>query len=383
VEVAQEVSVTQNIYEILRRYEFNRTEPETLVGLVEEAVDKGEAAREEQERLRKASADLLTLLREEGLILDTDLKGLEDILEECAAGVDGSHQPVGGVGGKWYVPLSCALVVFRQGIQGAPEIEVESHIEVIQEEEFRRIGILSSERMFQVETKAIMRWAMRGEPSVLFIDGPVVDPPLHKDLEYIRYRCSAIQECLRRDIRVIGCVKRVKDTHFKKYLMSQVVQDEAKKARLSMFPSDLQLMAFVFAHYWRQNGGSGKGVYTRPIDVSEVTEVYKLYHENGLRILSTFVQKSVGQYILRLDLPFIDVELPEETKLLSKVMQAVRATFAWTYPDQNIPLPIFLADAKCEIRRGCAEVLYEEIMTRTRTTEPIDQIVALQLEARL
>lgn len=375
--------MSQNIYEILRRYEFNRTEPETLVGLVEEAVDKGEAAREEQERLRKASADLLTLLREAGLVWSTDLEGVEDILRGCAAGVDGSHQPVGGVGGKWYVPLSCALVIFEKGVHGEPTIEVDTHIEVIQERGFTRIGALSSEMMLQVETKAIMRWAMKGKASLLFIDGPVVDPPLCRRQDYVRYRCSAIQECLKREIKVIGCAKRVKDAHFKKYLMSQVVKREEEKAKLNMFPSDLQLIAFVLAHHWRQVGESGKGVYTRPIDVSEATEVYKLYRENGLRIFSTFVQRSLGQYILRLDLPFLDAELPDENELLERVAEAVQATFAWTYPDQNIPLPVFIADAKCEIRKGCAEVLYEEIMTRTRTTEPIDQIVALQLEARL
>lgn len=375
--------MSQNIYEILRRYEFNRTEPETLVGLVEEALEKGKSAREEQERLRKVSADLLTLFQEAGLILNTDVKGAEDALMRCVAGVDGSHQPVGGVGGKWYIPLSCALVTFEQGIQGIPAIEVESHIEVVQEEEFRSIRTLASERMLQVETKAIMRWAMRDKPSVLFIDGPIVDPPLCRDSDYIRYRCSAIRECLKRDIRVVGCAKRIRDAHLKRYLMSQVVRNDTEKTKLNMFPSDLQLFAFVFAHYWHQNRESDKGIYTRPIDVSEATEVYKLYHENGLRIFSTFIQKSVGHYILRLDLPFLSDELPDESELLAQVGQAVRATFAWTYPDHDIPLPIFVADAKCEIRKGCAEVLYEEIMTRTRTTEPIDQIVALQLEARL
>lgn len=375
--------MSQNIYEILRRYEFNRTEPETLVGLVEEALEKGKSAREEQERLRKVSADLLTLFQEAGLILNTDVKGAEDALTRCVAGVDGSHQPVGGVGGKWYIPLSCALVTFEQGIQGIPAIEVESHIEVVQEEEFRSIRTLASERMLQVETKAIMRWAMRDKPSVLFIDGPIVDPPLCRDSDYIRYRCSAIRECLKRDIRVVGCAKRIRDAHLKRYLMSQVVRNDTEKTKLNMFPSDLQLFAFVFAHYWHQNRESDKGIYTRPIDVSEATEVYKLYHESGLRIFSTFIQKSVGQYILRLDLPFLSDELPDESELLAQVEQAVQATFAWTYPDHDIPLPIFVADAKCEIRKGCAEVLYEEIMTRTRTTEPIDQIVALQLEARL
>jgi hypothetical protein len=376
--------MSQNIYEILRHYEFNRTEPETLVGLVEEAVEKGGVAREEQERLRRNSADLLAMMRDAGLILTADLNNSEGFLKGCTAGVDGSHQPVGGVGGKWYIPTSCALVIFANGIQSKPIIEVDTHIEVIQEQEFTKIGTLSSERMLQVETKAIMRWAMKAIASVLFIDGPIVDPPLCRRQDYVQYRCSAIRQCLKHDIKVIGCAKRVKDVHFKKYLKAEIAQSRSEKTKLEMFTSDLQLVAFAFAHHWRQNGKSNKGVYTRPIDVSEATQTYKLYRDNGVRVFSTFVQKSLGEYILRLDLPFLEAELPpRENKLLDYVTQIVGTTFVWTYPDHNIPLPIFVADAKCEIRKGCAQVLYEEIMTRTRTTEPIDQIVALQLEARL
>jgi hypothetical protein len=110
------------------------------------------------------------------------------------------------------VPLSCALVVFEDGIRGQPRVEVDTHIEVIQEQEFAKVGVLSSERMLLVETKAIMKWAMDGRPSVLFIDGPIVDPPLCRRQDYIRYRCSAIKECLGRNIKVIGCAKPVFNT---------------------------------------------------------------------------------------------------------------------------------------------------------------------------
>ena len=87
--------------------------------------------------------------------------------------------------------------------------------------------------------------------------------------------------------------------------------------------------------------------------------------------------------MLRLDLPFADSALPAEEERLRYCAEAVRRTFAWSYPDHNIPLPVFVAHTKCEIRRGCAEVLYEEILARTRTDDPIDQMVALQLEARM
>jgi len=373
----------ENIYELLRRYEFNRTEPETLKGLVEEAVKKGEEARREQEQLRQISRDILGELNQAGFIADVDLGGMEEITGQCAAGVDGSFQPVGGVGGKWYVPMSCALVSFPKGIQDAPVVEVDSHIEVIQEEQHRSIHAMSSEKMLQVETKAILRWAMRNEVSTLFIDGPIVDPPLCDQNDYVEYRCKAIKECLKRNITVVGCVKRAKDVHLKGYLQSKVLQQPNQQSRLKRFPTDLQLVAFLFAHCWRQGGRQEKGIYSRPVDVSGATQVYRLYRDHGVRIFSTFVQKNVGQQILRLDLPFAEAMLSDEKDLSRHCTEAVRRTFAWSYPQHNIPLPIFIAHSKCEIRKGCAEVLYQEILTSTRTTEPIDQIVALQLEARL
>lgn len=373
----------QSMYEVLRRYEFNKTEPETLVSLVDEAISKGESARAEQEQLRKVSAQILAVLSDVGYIETERVHESESILGGCTAGVDGSYQPVGGVGGKWYVPLSCALIVFGRGIASVPSVEVDAHIVVIQEEEAKSIGTLSSEAMLRVETKAIMRWAMRNEPSVLFIDGPVVDPPLCSDADYIRFRCSAVRECLSRGIRVVGCAKRVKDSHLIQHLRTTLARGSRVETQLQLFPTDLQLVAFVFAHRWHVGVQPGDALFTRPIDVSCATPVHRQYRDSGLRILSTFVQKSLGQYILRLDVPILEAEAANEAAVRASVMQAIDAALAWTYPEQNIPLPIFLAHAKCEVRRGCAEVLYQEIMTRTRTAGLVDQIVALQLEARL
>jgi len=372
-----------NIYEDLRRYEFNKTESETLTGLVEDAIDKGEGARKEQAILRKISADLALLLREANFFLEADWQDTADILEERTVGIDGSNQPVGGVGGKWYVPLSCAIVSFEKGLKSTPKIEVSSHIEIIQEREFTHVGTEAMGKMLLLETKAIMEYAMKGQRSTLFIDGPIVDPPTAASKDYVAYRCSAIKESLKRGINVIGCAKRVKDTHVRKFIESHLLRERRDKVKLEPFPSDLQLFAFVFAHHWHQVGGDKKGLYTLPVDVSDTTKVYKLYQKNEIRIFSTFIQKDLGEYILRLDVPFFEGEPTNEKGILEQFTQAVRATFAWTYPNQNIPLPIFLADNKCEIRRGCAEVLYDEIITRSRSTEPLDQMVSLQLEARL
>ncbi len=373
----------QSLYEVLRRYEFKKTEPETLVGLIDEAIRKGEDARVEQAQLRKVSGEISVALGDVGYIRSQCVEGSDRIVDECAAGIDGSHQPVGGVGGKWYVPLSCALVVFGEGIKQPPSVEVDAHIITIREEEFRSVGTLSSEAMLTVETKAVMRWAMRNKRSFLFIDGPIVDPPLCSDKRYIQYRCSAVRECLKRDIRVVGCVKRVKDSHLIDHLCANVVGGTRVEAQLRLFPSDLQLVAFLFAHRWRSGIAAGHVQFTKPIDVSHATPVHRLYHRNGIRVFSTFIQKSLAQYVLRLDVPVLEASAQSEATVDASVAEAVAAAAVWTYPEHDIPLPVFIAHAKCEVRRGCAEVLYQEIMARTRMGEPIDQIVALQLEARL
>jgi hypothetical protein len=379
--------MTQNIYEILRRYEFNKTEPETLRGLVEEAVDKGEDVQAKQAQLRKASAALLNLFQDAGWIADIELEDEDGLLAECAVGVDGSHQPVGGVGGRWYVPMSCAVVRFEQGVSSTPEVDVETHIVEIQELESPRMRSLASEIMLSIETKAIQQWAMQNRPSLLFTDGPTVDPPACETEEYLDRRCTAIKECLKRDVTVIGCAKRVRDVNLKKFAMIGAAGDMASVDRLNLFPSDLQLVAFILGHRWRNSSANGvRGLYSVPLDITELSsegDIYKLYLERGLRIFSTYVQKTVDAYILRLDIPFLADQTPDEAERTQQIQRAIRATFAWTYPKHNIPLPIFLAHDKCAVRKGCAEVLYLEILTRSRSTDPLDQIVTLQLEARL
>ncbi|MHA1331036.1 MAG: hypothetical protein ACTSR2_08165, partial [Candidatus Hodarchaeales archaeon] len=46
------------------------------------------------------------------------------------------------------------------------------------------------------------------------------------------------------------------------------------------------------------------------------------------------------------------------------------------YIGHHYPLPVFLAQNKCNIRTGAAEVLYEEIMTRGGKTDP--QLLLIQ-----
>lgn len=363
----------EDLYELLKRYEFNRTEPETLVQLVDKAIEKGGEARQELVLLRDAAKRLLDKFVENEFVQVLEIATPNAVTSKTAGGVDGSFMPVGGAGGKWYVPLSCATVIFSSGITSTPRVEVESGIEIVHETESLNPAALAACKEMALETKAILRFGSRFRNSLLFVDGPVVDPPFYKDPDYVRLRCSAFKTALQNGNSVLGCAKRVRDTCFLRFASEAFPE---ASVQLSKFPTDLQLMLFIFSEMWRNPGCQNKVLVTRPIDVTQLgPDIYQLYQEEGLIVWSVFVQLNRHSSMCRFDIPAIHATQNLEPHL----QDIVNFVGGWSYPGQHIPLPIFLADEKCRIRTGCAQVLYEEIMTRTSTADPLDQIVLTQL----
>jgi hypothetical protein len=80
-----------------------------------------------------------------------------------------------------------------------------------------------------------------------------------------------------------------------------------------------------------------------------------------------------------LDIPLLNSPNSNPEKTNEIVLQVIKAVDSWTYPGQDYPLPIILAHDKCNIRKGCAEILYEEIITRSRSADPITQLILTQL----
>jgi hypothetical protein len=141
----------------------------------------------------------------------------------------------------------------------------------------------------------------------------------------------------------------------------------------AQFPCDQYLIAHVFAQI-RSKGYYGP-LFTRWIDVSDSIDVYKAYKEEGVYIICLFFQKEIRSQVLRIDIPLLQPPSEDTAKVDAEVMHIVKAVNEWTYPGQDYPVPVFLAHNKCNIREGCAQVLYEEIMTRSRTTVQSDQII--------
>ncbi|MGB9693755.1 MAG: DNA double-strand break repair nuclease NurA [Fervidobacterium sp.] len=369
---------SQDLYERLKRYEFDKTEPETLQELVKSALKKGEIVKERMGLLKALVENVRDILKRENLLLKIDVDQNDCVFyrDLCAVGIDGSFQCVGGIGGIWYTPISCARVVFPNGFSGLPQVSISAGIEDIDQHRYPNVEAEASIRMLSVETKALNEWASSvGErKSVVFIDGPIVDPPYYAEKEYVKYRCEVISKCLDKDIFIIGCVKQVLGKPFINYVTIKLLKNDNEKNCLKKFTSDIHLISYVFT---KEYFSGAKGVLTTlPVDISEEDDVHKAYLKHGIRVFSFFMQKDVYSSPIRLDIP---QKLDSNTNMKSIMLKAVKMTFAWSYPGHDVPLPVILAHNKCAVRKGCAEVLYDEILTRSASPDPFDNVVGMKL----
>jgi len=363
----------EELRELLKKIEFNKTEPETLAKLVESAQRKGEKAQKELENLRDLTGEIVNLLESKNFFhINNKINDSE--VEKFAVGIDGSFQLVGGVGGKWYLFLSVTRILFENGLESEPEVEVFwADIDEIDEQDNPSIRLAAEERMLTAESKAILNWGSKGIKSVVFIDGPIIDPPFsfRDDEDYINYRCEAFKECLENSI-VIGCVKRVRDRFFINHLVNKLRVKEAES-----FPTDQHLMLLLFTKL-RQNASEGS-LYTNWIDLSQLnTKPYKDYSDNEIHVVSFFYERDIRSKVLRIDIPFTFPPSKNVNLVNSTISRVINTLDYWTYPGQD-PLPVLLAHEKCNIRKGAAEVLYEEILTKSRSVDPFDQLVASRM----
>ncbi len=364
----------QDIIELKKRMEFKMTDPETLVKLIKDAQSKGEKVRKDMERLRSLASKLTDFLEKRGLVFTESVLKDVPLKYKCAVGIDGSFQLIGGAGGKWYAPISVARIIFDDGFGTQPRVDIFwASIEEIEEIEELETNRVASIMMLGGETKAILNWGTLNKEAYVFIDGPVVDPPVisYGGKEYIKDRCEGIKKCLEKSI-VIGCVKRSRDRFYIEYLKN-VTSDRPEKEYLDKFLSDQYLVAHIFARI-RSKGYYGP-LFTKWIDVSSSNPLYKQYSDEGVYIVCLFFQKDIRSQILRLDIPFLEPATESKIKIDNEIIHVVKAVNEWTYPGQDLPVPVFLAHNKCNIREGCAAILYEEIITRSRTADPLDQAI--------
>jgi hypothetical protein len=363
------------LQDALRRIQFNKTEAETLIRLVQDAASKGQKVQLENQRISRICSSILEKMIDESLILKSDSLA-ERKSEEIAVGIDGSFFPIGGMGGLWYVPMSVARVLFEKGPDSQPKVDVyDSRIEEIQETgDTFDINLESAVRMMLGENKALLDWGARRTKSAVFIDGPIVDPPSYQNRQFVDLRVSSVKTALETCL-VLGCVKKNRDRFMRDHLVAKgVIKAEWRE----IFPSDQHLFLYLFTKM-REQGELGP-LFTGPVVLSDACtrwRAYEMYRKAGLEVVAMFFQNEPTTEVLRIDLAIECEDANSHIDLKQKSLDAISNVVSWSYPSLGTPLPVQLAHEKCQVRQGCAETLFDEIMSHGKASDRFGQIISI------
>jgi predicted flap endonuclease-1-like 5' DNA nuclease len=70
---------SSSMEDIYKKYEFNKTEPETLMGLVKQAIETGDSVKDELKRYREITEKVEKLLEKKGIFRILDPLKIENI----------------------------------------------------------------------------------------------------------------------------------------------------------------------------------------------------------------------------------------------------------------------------------------------------------------
>jgi hypothetical protein len=357
----------EELKRIIRKMEFNKTEPELLTELVYKAMKAGEGEKERLRSINKKSYELFKVLKDRSILhcIKGDEKEVEKLKKSSVGAIDGSFQVVGGVGGRWFVLFGVAQVIAEKGFTLQPTVIVEGGIEQLDSVDESGINRLAEIIMMLGEIKALRRITDKlggKNESYVLIDGPIIDPPVYCNDEYVEERVNALRLCYERNINVVGFVKRIMGRNFLNYLSKKVESED-----FINFTNDLDLLSSAMFNAVKSEGYP---IYTHPIDYEEgckagdgVTLTYNTYKDKGLNVYYSYYKPLLRGRIFRVEYasfkPLEDQELLEK---FSKIMSLINCV--WTLPGMDEPLPIMIAHNKCNVRRGAAETIYYEIMAK-------------------
>ena len=62
------------------------------------------------------------------------------------------------------------------------------------------------------------------------------------------------------------------------------------------------------------------------------------------------------------------------------ITKITRIISSWTPPGNSLPTPIIIAHDKSNVRKGCAEVLYNEIINNSTGKDHLDNLIRSKLQ---
>jgi hypothetical protein len=353
--------------------QFNEIDSDIAIKLLESAINKGNNLQALLKDRWKVAHELGQGLIKKGIIkvVREDPNLLAPYRDALAIGIDSSRQLPWRALSTYYSPITSAIVYFK-GINSRMEYDFDSPCKFLEESNITPEEALwrAKEEMYRCEVSAIARVSSNinsllrayGERKVLvMIDGPIMDPPnttLYSD--YVKERVNAILACKESGALVMGCIKNMEGSHFLNYLKNH--QELSNLATIAEgFGPDAQLVPFIFYGI----RPASLILETIPIEMYEPQKLIAEYRKHGIENFYRMYLTTAGRRTI-MCVEYFTVDGEDAAKVGNEVSQAVRA---WSVPGQKAPLPVLAAHLRCNIKRGAAEFLYRELLTRALSWE--------------
>ncbi len=382
-------------FEDYRRRDFAKTEPEILQGLIRRAEEESEEYNRFMREIKEAGIRIADFLYRTGFLERIEIPYSIDrvLARKHYVGIDGSFYVTGGKGKRYYIMMTAVIIELPKGIDTSPNelikrypgIDIRVYDDVSGGKEVFEVA---EDLMMQLETRAIEVKVDEydGSEQYVFIDGPVIDPPRlpskyiidREDLKYIDYRAKVFRKAYEKGLSIYGYVKSARtDNLLKKKILDLASRNLSGKEyqeiedALDKFASDQELAfitLFTILSITERRYNNKYVIYaTKPVDIEDTVidenEIYKEYKSRGLTVYYTYAISRYMNKVYRLEVMVPNNTSPEEVR--NKLIHGIKLVSAITLPGHKHPLPIILAHEKCRIRRGAAEIIYEEILART------------------
>ncbi len=371
----------------LNMLSFNKLPAEAMVKFVEETSKQSEAMKQSAKEYRKSAKKALSLMVSKSIIHKMDLTktDLSEYAKTLTDAVDGSLQKYPRPDGGWMIFYSVARIRYPQGYDSDVDVLVTPAIRTINQIDEKGAGAAAEKFMMDMETEALKVTAMsrkKESDGIIFLDGPIIDPPFENQKQYVEGRTFAIKQGFSRGAQLIGIVKRISGTLFSNHYKSFFPLSESVEFENML--SDKNLAVHIFTEYLKNDKDCL--AYTEPILLSEINSKGKTgeigkkaaneYQNNGVDVLTFLMANGYVSSPIR-----VDIALSPSKKFVKNdlVIEAIKSIVRWAAPGRHIPIPVILAHEKCNIGQGAADILFREFITGSKSNEDVENIIQMKM----
>jgi hypothetical protein len=304
------------------------------------------------------------------------------------AGVDSSITPPVRLGPYLISAVSAAAIITKGVTENPVKILSSSIAQAPEQANAENAYYELKMEMFKLEVKMmeecmskIMEMYEDDREKIVFMDGPLVDPPTFPrrdqklresyENEYVKRRAETILDGIKNNILTLGIVKKIEGNS----LVSNLCSVDGAEHDVLQKLNDYTLATLIFKSQYISSflRGLAKSedeeviLATKPYELPYNTD-YSVYKKYGLYIYSFYILprlKDPRKRVLRVEIPF-DHE-PSDAELETCAWKSAKYIAAAALPGHSVPTPVILAHKACTIPRSAARKVVKEATSRFLT----------------